>query len=389
MLSSSSIDDVKYKSNAPIVSQRAQSFPITLQNRDDLIRTLSNYSTRVMECSNERDASFPDGCVEEYMEVMLVQEESIEVLLDEELLIDTTSSTSKSQPRSQPNLTLQSSSEIIRQLVKSNFLDYKEMGRLLLFVSKSTVSLGFLCDDLWKSLLVNRFGDDIACKMMESLNCGPHQCFRHLIKTEPRKSIPQRFVPSDYRIIINLYDDIGRRIMFRILRGENIERFFDDGYIVMKGSDGLREPIFTKYSGIFRTKATVHIVRIPDQKSICIIDDKKGLNEYSLEKKYFIFTTSLCPSSSLSLVDESATQLLANMMEFSQGIYFNLRMKIRRTNSRDRNCTDGCNVALYGNLVLEAVCYPTCESFKDGRKRNMNAKFSQILEKFYGWSSQI
>lgn len=280
--------------------------------------------------------------------------------------------------------TFRSSPEILRLLVKSNFLGYIDIGRLLLLVSKSIASSGFLNDDIWRTLLVNRFGSEITFQMMKSLQCGPQQCFRHLIKNEPTKPIPSSFLPSDYRIILNLYNDEGERIVFRILRGETFPRFFDDGFMVMKGVDGIKDPIFLRYSGLFKTRATVHIIRISDQKSICLIDDRKGLNEYSLQRKCFVFTTSMSPSSALSLADESAEHLLNDFVNFPLGFYFNLRMKIRRTTSRDR-CPDGKNIALYGNLVLEAVCHPSDALFKEYRNDNNGPKFSHILEKLYGW----
>jgi hypothetical protein len=270
--------------------------------------------------------------------------------------------------------TLESSPEILRQVILGNFLTVKEMGRLLLLVSKSATSMCFLCDDVWNLLLVNRFGADIAFQMMESFNCGPRACFRHLIKVEPVKQISLRFVPSDYRVIINVYDDIGNRVVFKILNGEKLVDFFNHGFVELKGPDGLRKPVYTKYSGLFRMKATVHIVRVPDQKSICIIDERKGLNEYSLEKRYFTFTTTTCPSS-MRLWDD----------DYMHNIYFNLHMKIRKTKPKEK-CGDGCNVALYGSIRLEALCYPTCEIYRDYRDRNGGQNFSELLEMLYGWS---
>jgi len=279
----------------------------------------------------------------------------------------------------------QSSPEIIRQIVRSNFLNYREMGRLLLFVSKSTTALGFSYDDAWEALLINRFGLTIAFDMMNSLKCGPHRCFKHLIKTEPRRSKPIRFTSNDYRIIINVYDENGERIIFRIADGENVDQFFNNGFVSIKGDKGLKNPVYARYSGLYRTKATVHIIRIPDQKSICIIDDLKGLSEYSLERKHFVYTTSACPSASPTMIDDNASKLLNTVMESSRGIYFNLRMKIRKTTSRD-NCSGDYNVALYGNIVLEAVIYPSCALFKDERDGDHETRFADILERFRGWS---
>ena len=281
-------------------------------------------------------------------------------------------------------VTFESSPEVLRLLVKSNFLDYKDIGRLLLLVSKSIASLGFLNDDIWITLLKNRFGNEIADQIMAGLQCGPQQCFRHLIKNEPVKPISSTFMPKDYRIVINIYNGDGERILFRIAQGDQFPRFFNDGILVMKDRDGVTKPIYTRYSGLFKTKATVHLVRIPDQRSLCVIDDRRGLNEYSLERKYVIFSTSMAPSSGLSLVDEGAERLLNSFIDFSKGLYFNLRLKIRKTTSRD-HCSDGNNVALYGSIVLEAICYPTDALFRDGRTGNKDLKFLDILEKLYGW----
>ena len=281
-------------------------------------------------------------------------------------------------------VTFESSPEVLRLLVKSNFLDYKDVGRLLLLVSKSIASLGFLNDDIWKALLKNRFGNEIADQIMTGLQCGPQQCFRHLIKNEPIKPISSTFMPKDYRIIINIYNDNGERILFRIARGDQFPRFFDDGILVMKDHDGVTKPVYTRYSGLFKTKATVHIVRIPDQKSICVIDDRRGLSEYSLERRYLIFSTSMAPSSGLSLIDEGAERLLNSFIDFSQGLYFNLRLNIRKTTCRD-HCSNGNNIALYGNIALEAICYPTDALFREGRTENQELKFLHILEKLYGW----
>ncbi len=296
---------------------------------------------------------------EDCLEVVLLKSEHSEAIITSE----TTTTT-----------TLVSSPEILRQVILSDFLTFKEMGRLLLLVSKSTTANGFLFDDVWKILLVNRFGADIAFEMMESLNCGPRRCFRHLLKVEQVKPVSLRFAPSDYRVIINVYDDLGNRIIFKIFNGEKLNDFFNNGFVELKGYDGLRKPVYAKYSGLFRMKATVHIVRVSDQKSLCIIDERKGLNEYSLEKRYFTFTTTTCPSS-MRLWDD----------EYLHNAYFNLHMKIRKTKSREK-CNDGCNVALYGSITLEALCYPTCELYRDYRDRNGGPKFSELLEMLYGWS---
>lgn len=265
--------------------------------------------------------------------------------------------------------------EIMRQIILSNYLNYKEMGKLLLLVSKLITAQVFTSDDVWKILLISRFGVDIAYEVMESFNCGPKKCFYHLIKKEPVRVARLRYSPSDYRIIINVYDDFGKRVIFKMLRGEESSGFFRDGYTVLKGAKGLQSPVYTKYSGLFRMKATVHIVRVSGQKSLCILDERKGLNEYSIERKHFIFTTSANPSSSLTLVDGDGTD----------GIYFNLRMKIRNISSRDI-CNHGYNMALYGNITLEALHHPTCALYKEARRLGEAPMFSSILENLHGWS---
>ena len=118
---------------------------------------------------------------------------------------------------------------ILRQVIQSGYLDYREMGRFLLFVSKSITELSYLCNDIWKSLLVDRFGVEISYEMMNKLHCGPQKCFCHLTKTEPLKSQKIDFTPSDYRIIINVYDDVGKRIIFKIVCGEEIVRLAVSG----------------------------------------------------------------------------------------------------------------------------------------------------------------
>ena len=166
---------------------------------------------------------------------------------------------------------------ILRQVIQSGYLDYREMGRFLLFVSKSITELSYLCNDIWKSLLVDRFGVEISYEMMNKLHCRPQKCFCHLTKTKPLKSQKIDFTPSDYRIIINVYDDVGKRIIFKIVCGEEIGSFFNNGYAMIKSVNSLKHPLYARYSGLFQMKTTVHIVRTPDQKSICIIDEKEGL----------------------------------------------------------------------------------------------------------------
>jgi len=276
--------------------------------------------------------------------------------------------------------------ELLRLIIGSNYLNYKEMGRLLLLVSKFTSSLCFSNDLIWRLLLGSRFGRDNSFEMMHALNCGPQQCFRHLLKTEQRKPPePMTFAASDYRIIINVYDENGSQIIFKVLSGENIEEFFSNGYIELKGANGLKKRCYAKYSGLFKFTATVHIVRVPDQKSICVIDQRTGLNEYSLEGNYFVFTTSLSPHASLDMIDDNAVQLLRGDRD-SKGIYFNFRMKIRPVKSRDIKCPDDCNVVLFGPMVLEALHFPTGTLFKDSQNENDVIRFSEALENVYGWS---
>ena len=319
-------------------------------------------TTRIQEGVNERHID-TDENMEESLEVILLHDERTE------------KSVTEFHPKCLESTFFGSSPEILRQVIQSGYLDYREMGRLLLFVSKSITELGYLCDDIWRSLLVNRFGVERSYEMMNKLHCGPQKCFRHLTKTEPLKSQKIVFTPSDYRIIINVYDDVGKRIIFKIVCGEEIGSFFNDGYAMIESVNSLKHPLYARYSGLFQMKATVHIVRIPDQKSICIIDERKGLNEYSLEKRYFVFTTSTSPLALLSLSTNG----------IPHGIYFNLRIKIRKTNSRDI-CDNDCSVAIYGNVMLEAVWYPTSELYKDERHTNKGSEFLDILNNLYGWS---
>jgi hypothetical protein len=297
--------------------------------------------------------------------------------------------------------------EIFRLLIRSDYLAAKEYGKLLLLTSKSLTKACFVREEVYDWLCRSRWGES-ARKMIDGMGISPYNCFILLQKQKSRRPNvpyldirPLKYSPEDYRLVITVFDDHGYPRVSKFLHGQDITPLFEVGSLSL---DGLRDvALSAKKKGsegnsnpFHKWKATVHVFRIPDQKSLCLYHSDQNA---SLKGMCLSFCINNDP---LQMNDGYGLQLLEcrDTISFDcrnyEGIVFNfsmgLCMESNGTVILDEDFDSSSNEydVFFNSIHLDAFVmdnYGNISTMKFPKKMGKTLTFAHILENFYGWQN--
>jgi hypothetical protein len=283
--------------------------------------------------------------------------------------------------------------EVIRIFVKSEYLNIYELGRFMLFVSKSMVDMIFdTQDDLWQTLCKIQFGEEVIMLSKSIPNFNTRNLFLSLSRGEVHRPQepprPLKYLPSDYHLIINIYSLKDERNCFsKIINGSEVPEFFDDGSFHLEVTNlNLNFKIYENYP-IRNFKLTLHLRRISDQKCCCLFKSDEFCQDVCDEGTFM--------SDSLFLFSDMndaayCRSLMRDIDESVDGFSFMVFLE------KDTQCTfddcKTCNNPL-GNAVQHKYTYLKLETELSSRDYNFletfpdgnNVKFAHFIEQLYGW----
>ena len=288
--------------------------------------------------------------------------------------------------------------EIIRVLTRSNFLTAQELGRLLLFVSKSLPKFLYCSkNELWQTLLIHRFGHDVT--IFAKTVGAEEKLFRSLLKGQikPDKAStthPSNHKPCDYKLIVNVHPTGRSKACYsKVLEGQDILPFFKNGFLKI---ENINLALDEDESNVERNwYISIHILRKIDCKCCCLF---QSVNCFAAGN-YFSFSGNCClkmKNGGGRLLDEliQSHHEIQNRYgyTFHYGIFFEVELRdiIHGCNYDGRTC--GCSLKsdrvaqtcptissmqielrLHNNLI--SVDYP----------KTTNIEFIQILDFLNGW----
>lgn len=298
---------------------------------------------------------------------------------------------------------LKRSPEIFRLLIRSEYLAAKEYGKLLLLTSKSLTEACFVREEVYDWLCRSRWGDS-ARTLIDDMGISPYTCFALLQKQKSRRPNvpyldlrPLNYTPEDYRLVITVFDKHGYPRVSKFLHGQDIPSFFKIGSLslndlqeVVKGVK-YHFPNYRTGNPFQEWKTTVHIFRLPDQKSLCL---------YQSDQKTSLKGSRLCfciNSDPLQMNDGYGLQLLEcrDTISFDcrnyEGIVFDFSMDMNMDPSDstpeydDEEDDDSLS---FVSLHLDAFVVDNLghvSKIKYPTKMGKTLTFGHILESLYGW----
>jgi len=262
--------------------------------------------------------------------------------------------------------------EALRLIATSGFLSIKELGKFLLLTSKAMTSSMYTEKEVWHLLLQSRFS--FSPETISKLPMHAREMFLALFLRGEKKRRPiairdLEHQPSDYKVMINVFEGLGgRAICSRMIDGGDIRSFFDDGSLTI---GNLQLP-FCYYEDL---SVTVQILRLRDQKVLRLYQEQEPICS---EVSYIFFGL----QRHLELRDYDYGQRLFEVI--SDDLDQQMLGISVDVDAECHSCPCCCVAPheIHTLTVSAKLDYPEdVEDFPSGR----NVTFAHFLEEFYGW----
>ena len=288
------------------------------------------------------------------------------------------STRTRSQRRRKEPPTIITPTEVFRLISSSQFLSIKELGRFLLFTSKTMANALYSEDELWGVLIQSRFSfspgalRELLVSMGTGTTMGSKETFLSLFHRGQRERSPTvirdlQYRPVDYKLIVNMFEgDGGRAILSRIIDGEDVLSFFQDGSLTVTDLD-------LPVGDCVDLKASVQILRMTDNKVLRLFQEQ-GPDDYDTDYIFFGF------DSNLEFRDYDYSRRLyeevCSDFEYVQGLGIWLDV------TYSHSCDCGCSQNIQSlNLSAKLDTLGDIEDFSADKE----VTFAHFLEEFYGW----
>mmetsp|Transcript_28378 Transcript_28378/g.35100 ORF Transcript_28378/g.35100 Transcript_28378/m.35100 type:complete len:349 (+) Transcript_28378:139-1185(+) len=282
--------------------------------------------------------------------------------------------------------------EAFRILIQSNFLAIKDIGKLLLFVSKTLSSNLFdNQNEIWEILSIHHFGHEICglarneCPLLATrINASnPEQLFRSLLKGEirpPKSNIrPLKYTPHDYYIIVNVYTKKGSKACFStMIHGPQAPEFFIDGSININA-------IFLPFENEGEVErdwsVQIHLLRTTDQKYCCIFESDQTFSDYNdyCESFWFYSKNERLEMSDIAYEQQLLEELSATGISIDENLTYGINFHVY-LNCIARDCCC-CEPGVITSMNIRANIHHDLDNFPKVPSVGM----AQLLELLYAW----
>ena len=271
--------------------------------------------------------------------------------------------------------------EVLRQLIRSSFLEPVDLGRLLLRTSKSIKDVigneymyYHLCRNRWKNTkkipasVTKARGHDWLFK---NLNKG-------LVKTRPQREYqwptlaPPKLTPSNLVLLLNVWNG-KQEVVSEALKTDSLSELFRTGKVVAE----LEQPIvvgeFTMENNVIKHtptefdnwNATMQLVRLDTNQSCCVHESSDTWWYYDGDLTKKVGNLHLSPDLTGLELNENGKALECRIREHDrmmdhqsfEGIYFEATM-ICSTYASESNGTSGASVADTDSSSASAAAAP-------------------------------
>jgi len=274
----------------------------------------------------------------------------------------------------------QSPAEVFRLITRSNFLTIQELGRFLLFTSKSmTNSIYDSSEEVWELLFLSRFGPSIFSIPRSSKRSFLVATMKEEARRPPMDIRGLRYSPEQYQVIVNVFQSRGgQAILSKVMKGETVPTFFQHGNIIMKD---LKVQIdFDRYMGV-----SVHVHRLVDDKVICLYDSS-DCDQFEEDQLYF-YNGDCLEMSDMPYARQLGKDL-STISESIEGISMEIELKTGYERAEE-NVSCGCGCCIGGGKIYikELEVLANIKEYDDYNAfpKDSNVTFAHYLEEIYGW----
>lgn len=232
-------------------------------------------------------------------------------------------------------------------------------------------------EQVWEVLLFRRFGPT-------AFSISTKQAFLSFIKEESRRpgmDIRQlQHSPEQYQIIINVFQSNGgQAIISRVVKGETVPTFFQQGKIVLQD---LNIPVDLDRD-LF---ASVHVHRLADDKVICLYHAQ----DCDWMDGHLFFETGACLEMSDLLYTRRLDKELSRLGENIDGIMMQIVASVEyEETGANASCDCGfCFISGKEMLIKDLELNATISEYDDYNEFPQDSKvtFAHYLENMYGWN---